>query len=128
MVSLGRTICLLAVIFTGHLLVFSNGFLSQAISYTENDKKQEGGLGKMEETFVASSTGEGMEVINMAQSEDYDQLGNAAVKDLLLDLAISLNTASVMLFFFMRDIEPEVLAMVMEEDNMNLYLRFMIAY
>lgn len=53
----------------------------------------------MEETFVASSTGEGMEVINMAESEDSQQLGNAAVKDILLDLAISLNTASVMLFF-----------------------------
>lgn len=53
----------------------------------------------MEETFVASSTGEGMEVINMAESEDSQQLGNAAVKDILLDLVISLNTASVMLFF-----------------------------
>lgn len=53
----------------------------------------------MEETFVASSTGEGMEVINMAESEDSQQLGNTAVKDILLDLIISLNTASVMLFF-----------------------------
>lgn len=53
----------------------------------------------MEETFVASSTGEGMEVIDMAESEDSQLLGNAAVKDMLLDLAVSLNTASVMLFF-----------------------------
>uniref|UniRef100_A0A670JYY2 Uncharacterized protein n=1 Tax=Podarcis muralis TaxID=64176 RepID=A0A670JYY2_PODMU len=69
--------------------------------------------GKMEETFVASSTGEGMEVIDMAESEDSQLLGNAAVKDMLLDLAVSLNTASVMLFFLY---------------NMNIYLCFMIAF
>ncbi|KAL8202725.1 UNVERIFIED_CONTAM: hypothetical protein K2H54_023584 [Gekko kuhli] len=93
MVSLRRIICLLAVLFTGHFVFFSDAFLSQTTA-----KKEKGG-GKMEETFVASSTGEGMEVIDMAQSEDAQRLGNAAVKDILLDLAISLNTASVMLFF-----------------------------
>ncbi|KAH0628529.1 hypothetical protein JD844_009842 [Phrynosoma platyrhinos] len=99
MVSLGCPICLLAVLFTTHFLVFSDGFISQAVLQATTDKRQEGGEGKMEEKFVASSTGEGMEVINMAETENFQQLGNAAVKDILLDLAISLNTASVMLFF-----------------------------
>lgn len=57
------------------------------------------GWEEMEETFVASSTGEGMEVINMMQSDESQRLRNSAVKDLLLDLAISLNTGSIVLFF-----------------------------
>uniref|UniRef100_A0A8D0BPA7 Uncharacterized protein n=1 Tax=Salvator merianae TaxID=96440 RepID=A0A8D0BPA7_SALMN len=73
----------------------------------EEGLKQCGGT--MEETFVASSTGEGMEVINMAESDDSQRLGNAAVKDILLDL-------------------PEVLAVIMDEENLNIYLCFMIAY
>ncbi|KYO37498.1 hypothetical protein Y1Q_0015241 [Alligator mississippiensis] len=43
--------------------------------------------------------GEGMEVINMMQSDESQRLRNSAVKDLLLDLAISLNTGSIVLFF-----------------------------
>ncbi|XP_033029241.1 LLLL and CFNLAS motif-containing protein 1-like [Lacerta agilis] len=99
MVSLEGTIGLLAVLFTTHFLVYSDGFISQAVLQASMDKRQGGGGGKMEETFMASSTGEGMEVIDMAESEDSQLLGNAAVKDMLLDLAVSLNTASVMLFF-----------------------------
>ncbi|KAK9407912.1 putative protein C7orf34 like [Crotalus adamanteus] len=83
MVSLGCTICLLAVLFTTHLLVYSDGFRA-AFQATTN--KWQG-------------KGEGMEVINMAESEDSQQLGNTAMKDILLDVVISLNTASVVLFF-----------------------------
>uniref|UniRef100_A0A8C3P4V5 Uncharacterized protein n=1 Tax=Chrysemys picta bellii TaxID=8478 RepID=A0A8C3P4V5_CHRPI len=39
------------------------------------------GWEQMEETFVASSTGEGMEVIDMVQNEDAQRLRNAVVKD-----------------------------------------------
>ncbi|CAI5796760.1 sperm-egg fusion protein LLCFC1 isoform X2 [Podarcis raffonei] len=85
MVSLEGTIGLLAVLFTTHFLVYSDGFISQAVLQATMDKRQGGG--------------EGMEVIDMAESEDSQLLGNAAVKDMLLDLAVSLNTASVMLFF-----------------------------
>lgn len=53
----------------------------------------------MEETFVASSTGEGMEVINMVQYEDSERLRNSVAEDLLFDLALSLNTGSIFLFF-----------------------------
>lgn len=53
----------------------------------------------MEETFVASSTGEGMEVIDMVQHEDSEGLRNSAVKDLVLDLALALSTGSIVLFF-----------------------------
>uniref|UniRef100_A0A8C4K817 Uncharacterized protein n=1 Tax=Dromaius novaehollandiae TaxID=8790 RepID=A0A8C4K817_DRONO len=56
------------------------------------------GWEQMEETFVASSTGEGMEVIDMVQDEDSERLRNSAVKDMLLDLALSLNTGSFVLF------------------------------
>ena len=52
----------------------------------------------MEETFVASSTGEGMELINMVQQEDYQRLRNSAVKDLLLDQSLFLNISIVVLF------------------------------
>uniref|UniRef100_A0A8C0G5F2 Uncharacterized protein n=1 Tax=Chelonoidis abingdonii TaxID=106734 RepID=A0A8C0G5F2_CHEAB len=41
------------------------------------------GWEQMEETFVASSTGEGMELIDMVQNEDAQRLRNAVVKDLL---------------------------------------------
>lgn len=44
----------------------------------------------MEEAFVASSTGEGMEVIDMVQPEDSETWSNSAVKDLLLNLALLL--------------------------------------
>lgn len=44
----------------------------------------------MEEIFVASSTGEGMEVIDMVQPEGSETLSDSAVKDLLLDLALLL--------------------------------------
>lgn len=44
----------------------------------------------MEEIFVASSTGEGMEVIDMVQPEGSETLSNSAVKDLLSDLALLL--------------------------------------
>lgn len=46
----------------------------------------------MEESFVASSTGEGMEVIDMVEHEGSEILNNSAVKDLLLDLALLLRT------------------------------------
>lgn len=52
----------------------------------------------MEETFVASSTGEGMELINMVQQEDYQRLRNSAVKDLLLDQSLFLNISIIVLF------------------------------
>lgn len=52
----------------------------------------------MEETFVASSTGEGMELINMVQQEDYQRLRNSAVKDLLLNQALFLNIIITLLF------------------------------
>uniref|UniRef100_A0A803YHU4 Uncharacterized protein n=1 Tax=Meleagris gallopavo TaxID=9103 RepID=A0A803YHU4_MELGA len=56
---------------------------------------------KMEETFVASSTGEGMELINMVQQEDSQRM-NSAVKNLLIK--------------------------VMDDGNLNIYLCFMITY
>ncbi|XP_067424414.1 sperm-egg fusion protein LLCFC1 [Emydura macquarii macquarii] len=107
MVSLGYTIYLLAVLLATHVLVFSDAFIpskSQTMFQGAKDRKQEGrsppaGWGQMEETFVASSTGEGMEVIDMVQSEEEQRLRNSVMKDLLLDLAISLNTGSIMLFF-----------------------------
>ncbi|KYO37497.1 hypothetical protein Y1Q_0015241 [Alligator mississippiensis] len=76
----------------------------QAMVQGDKDKLLEegsppAGWEEMEETFVASSTGEGMEVINMMQSDESQRLRNSAVKDLLLDLAISLNTGSIVLFF-----------------------------
>uniref|UniRef100_A0A452GQR9 Uncharacterized protein n=1 Tax=Gopherus agassizii TaxID=38772 RepID=A0A452GQR9_9SAUR len=64
------------------------------------------GWEQMEETFVASSTGEGMELIDMVQNEDAQRLRNSVVKDLLLDLAISLNTGSIMLFFLCHRTSP----------------------
>uniref|UniRef100_A0A8B9IIJ1 Uncharacterized protein n=1 Tax=Anser cygnoides TaxID=8845 RepID=A0A8B9IIJ1_ANSCY len=56
------------------------------------------GWEQMEETFVASSTGEGMELINMVQQEDYQRLRNSAVKDLLLDQSLFLNISIIVLF------------------------------
>lgn len=41
---------------------------------------------------MASSTGEGMEVIDMVEHEGSEILNNSAVKDLLLDLALLLRT------------------------------------
>uniref|UniRef100_A0A672UK12 Uncharacterized protein n=1 Tax=Strigops habroptila TaxID=2489341 RepID=A0A672UK12_STRHB len=58
---------------------------------------------QMEETFVASSTGEGTEVIDMVQHKDSQRLRNSAVKDL-----------------------HEIIAMVID-NNLNIYLCFMIS-
>uniref|UniRef100_A0A8C3JGR6 Uncharacterized protein n=1 Tax=Calidris pygmaea TaxID=425635 RepID=A0A8C3JGR6_9CHAR len=54
---------------------------------------------QMEEIFVISSVGEGTEVIDMVQHDDSQRLRNSAVKDLQLDVALSLNTCSIVLFF-----------------------------
>ncbi|KAJ7422352.1 hypothetical protein WISP_38346 [Willisornis vidua] len=75
--------------------------------HSTKDEQQEGssssavpGWEEMVEAFVASSTGEGMEVIDMVQPEDSETLSNSAVKDLLLDLALSLNIGSIVLVFY----------------------------
>uniref|UniRef100_A0A8C3C3L0 Uncharacterized protein n=1 Tax=Cairina moschata TaxID=8855 RepID=A0A8C3C3L0_CAIMO len=67
------------------------------------------GWEQMEETFVASSTGEGMELINMVQQEDYQRLRNSAVKDLLLN-------------------QCEIIVVVTDDGNVNIYLCFKITY
>lgn len=58
----------------------------------------------MEETFVASSTGEGMEIIDMVEPEGSETLSNSAVKDLLLDPLL----IEIALFLLMHDIEIEI--------------------
>ncbi|XP_008929543.2 LLLL and CFNLAS motif-containing protein 1-like [Manacus vitellinus] len=108
-VFLGFTIYLMGLFPVTYCSVFSNAFTpvkSQIMIHTAKNGQQEGnspsavtGWEEMEETFVASSTGEGMEVIDMVQPEDSETLSNAAVKDLLLDLALSLKIGSVVFFF-----------------------------
>ncbi|TRZ10439.1 hypothetical protein HGM15179_016664 [Zosterops borbonicus] len=62
------------------------------IPTAENEQEQESsptaGWEEMEESFVASSTGEGMEVIDMVEPEGSETLSNSALKDLLLDLSL----------------------------------------
>jgi len=53
----------------------------------------------MEESFVASSTGEGMELINMVQQDETQRMKNSAVKNRLLYLTLSLNISIMVLFF-----------------------------
>ncbi|XP_009328120.1 PREDICTED: uncharacterized protein C7orf34 homolog [Pygoscelis adeliae] len=89
-----------------YCLAFSNAFIplkSQTMIHTAKNGQQEGnnpsaGWEQMEEIFVASSTGKGMDVIDMVQHEDSQRLRNSAVKDLLLDLALCLNTGSIVFF------------------------------
>lgn len=57
------------------------------------------GWEEMEESFVASSTGEGMEVIDMVEPEGSETLSNSALKDLLLDLALLVKIVFVLWVF-----------------------------
>uniref|UniRef100_A0A8C7E898 Uncharacterized protein n=1 Tax=Nothoprocta perdicaria TaxID=30464 RepID=A0A8C7E898_NOTPE len=67
------------------------------------------GWEEMEETFVASSTGEGMEVIDMVQDEDSERLRNSAVKDMLSDLAFSFNIGNTLKRLFPYELRLEFL-------------------
>ncbi|CAM9648750.1 unnamed protein product [Bubo scandiacus] len=106
-VSLRLTIYLVAMFLAMYCPVFSNAVIplkSETVIHTAKNGQREGnnqsaGWEQMEETFVASSAGEGMEMINMVQHEDSQRLRNSVVKDLLLDLALFLNTGTIMLFF-----------------------------
>lgn len=53
---------------------------------------------------MASSTGEGMEIIDMVEPEGSETLSNSAVKDLLLDPLL----LEIALFLLMHDIEIEI--------------------
>lgn len=80
----------------------------------------------MEESFVASSTGEGMEVIDMVEPEGSETLSNSALKDLLSDLSLLLKI--VLVGLFMHDMELEIISGIMNDNNLNIYLSFMITY
>lgn len=75
---------------------------------------------------MASSTGEGMEVIDMVEPEDSEALSNSALKDLLLDPALLLKI--VFGFFLMHDIELDIISMIMNDNYLYIYLCFMITY
>ncbi|XP_066194563.1 sperm-egg fusion protein LLCFC1 [Sylvia atricapilla] len=96
----------------------------------ENEQEEESsptaGWEEMEESFVASSTGEGMEVIDMVEPEDSETLSNSALKDLLLDLTLLLKIVSVV--FLMHDIELEIISVITNDNNLNICLCFMITY
>lgn len=73
---------------------------------------------------MASSTGEGMEIIDMVEPEGSQTLSNSAVNDLLLDLAL----LKIALFCLMHDIELEIISVIMNDNNLNIYLSFMTTY
>ncbi|KAF4794989.1 hypothetical protein TURU_096955 [Turdus rufiventris] len=81
----------------------------QSMTRTADNEQEEeisptAGWEEMEETFVASSTGEGMEIIDMVEPEGSETLSNSAVKDLLLDPLL----LEIALFLLMHDIEIEI--------------------
>uniref|UniRef100_A0A493TWL9 Uncharacterized protein n=1 Tax=Anas platyrhynchos platyrhynchos TaxID=8840 RepID=A0A493TWL9_ANAPP len=105
MVSLRYAIYLVSMLLATYCLVFSNKGEKLCCPYPS----LAAGWEQMEETFVASSTGEGMELINMVQQEDYQRLRNSAVKDLLLN-------------------QCEIIVVVTDDGNVNIYLCFKITY
>ncbi|RMC07564.1 hypothetical protein DUI87_17038 [Hirundo rustica rustica] len=104
--------------------------IQSTIRNAENEQEQESspraGWEEMEESFVASSTGEGMEVIDMVEPEDSEALSNSALKDLLLDPALLLKI--VFGFFLMHDIELDIISVIMNDKYLYIYLCFRITY
>ncbi|CAN8195384.1 unnamed protein product [Coccothraustes coccothraustes] len=91
-IFLGFAICLMSLFPATYC---SAPVKSQSMIRTaENEQEEENSpteeWEEMEESFVASSTGEGMEVIDMVEHDSSEILNNSAGKDLLLDLALLL--------------------------------------